>query len=418
MSLGSKELFHSNFLEYLWNVNQRAFIDMINSLPSGKLNKKLDSNQSNNYILGREVENFDICIFHNDNQGKVYDLVLENKVKSIPYKEQLHDYENKAKKSKYCRFILLTLSKDFPDYSADKDSKSEEDSIINRWDVVGYDDLRSHIASNFKGDKVSKKDGQYITDYLDFIKLLSELKDYIIPSNVKLLNQVLFNQDIIDALRTIRLHDLYIKLRCSWFAMELKRRLDCNTRVVHKFGDIDIYNDAVNINVDINQGNGQIAAWICNRDTDSTLNETEKKTLKNTFEIVIQGNQYRHGISLSRIRLPNKTNVIKDKYDRLNELYLHLQGLKDQRAFYFLNHIEIGNGSGPYITLPDRENAKFRSGEKKNKEKKGLFNCYSDGYLYRYIEISDQYRINDLIGQMINDINAVLSSSPRLVDSK
>ena len=89
MSLGSKELFHSNFLEYLWNVNQRAFIDMINSLPSGKLNKKLDSNQSNNYILGREVENFDICIFHNDNQGKVYDLVLENKVKSIPYKEQL-----------------------------------------------------------------------------------------------------------------------------------------------------------------------------------------------------------------------------------------------------------------------------------------------------------------------------------------
>ena len=32
MSLGSKELFHSNFLEYLWDEDTPAFIDMINEL--------------------------------------------------------------------------------------------------------------------------------------------------------------------------------------------------------------------------------------------------------------------------------------------------------------------------------------------------------------------------------------------------
>ena len=55
MSLGSKELFHSNFLEYLWNVNREAFISIIN-----EFNKKYESINllSNNqkYELGREVE--------------------------------------------------------------------------------------------------------------------------------------------------------------------------------------------------------------------------------------------------------------------------------------------------------------------------------------------------------------------------
>ena len=32
LSLGSKELFHSNFLEYLWDVDKGSFIKMINAV--------------------------------------------------------------------------------------------------------------------------------------------------------------------------------------------------------------------------------------------------------------------------------------------------------------------------------------------------------------------------------------------------
>ena len=77
-------------------------------------NNTLDPNRQ--YQIGREKENFDICLFHKEKKKDVYDLVLENKVKSIPYKEQLIGYVNKVKESSpHCRFILLTLSEDFPD---------------------------------------------------------------------------------------------------------------------------------------------------------------------------------------------------------------------------------------------------------------------------------------------------------------
>ena len=42
MSLGSKELFHSNFLEYLWSID-----------PSHKM-------------FVRDKENFDICLYHEE----------------------------------------------------------------------------------------------------------------------------------------------------------------------------------------------------------------------------------------------------------------------------------------------------------------------------------------------------------------
>ena len=101
MSLGSKELFHSNFLEYLFYIDHNKFVSLINSLllPEGK--KLLDRVD---YKISREKENFDICLYHEEKREKirrnqkkctyvVYDLILENKVKSIPYKEQLNEYE-------------------------------------------------------------------------------------------------------------------------------------------------------------------------------------------------------------------------------------------------------------------------------------------------------------------------------------
>lgn len=78
LSLGSKELFHSNFLEYLWDCkrnddgsfDRECFISMIRMLFNDEniLNGPVDK-----YILSREKENFDVCIFHKTGTRDVYD---------------------------------------------------------------------------------------------------------------------------------------------------------------------------------------------------------------------------------------------------------------------------------------------------------------------------------------------------------
>ena len=64
MSLGSKELFHSNFLEFLWDLDHLKFIETVNYiLPNGR---KIVFNPES--VFDREKENFDVCIHHFENR--------------------------------------------------------------------------------------------------------------------------------------------------------------------------------------------------------------------------------------------------------------------------------------------------------------------------------------------------------------
>ena len=87
LSLGSKELFHSNFIEYLWETDREKTVGIFRHL----LNKDefLSGGEICDYELSREKEHFDICIHHKEKKETVYDLILENKVKSIPLNSQL-----------------------------------------------------------------------------------------------------------------------------------------------------------------------------------------------------------------------------------------------------------------------------------------------------------------------------------------
>ena len=64
MSLGSKELFHSNFLEFLFNIDHRSFISVINYLLPENENERLKVRDD--YNISRERENFDICLYHEE----------------------------------------------------------------------------------------------------------------------------------------------------------------------------------------------------------------------------------------------------------------------------------------------------------------------------------------------------------------
>ena len=108
LSLSSKELFHSNFLYWLSLVNKDAFKELVAAL----LNIKPDELKwGDNWEVAREYKSFDLCVKdiskelavsnpedtngENKQKPNIY-LVIENKVKSIPYNAQLKKYTTKV----------------------------------------------------------------------------------------------------------------------------------------------------------------------------------------------------------------------------------------------------------------------------------------------------------------------------------
>lgn len=286
-SLSSKELFHSNFLEFLFQTDSTRFFNIINNIPG--TNFKSDPN--NNYTLSREKEKFDICISHKvetkrGNKADYYDLIIENKVKSIPYYTQLEGYQNKADEhnknldNTQVKILLLSLVKDFPD-------KAKIEKHPN-WTIVHYDQLCTLIRSEFSDHPMI---GQYVKDYCDFLDLLDALQQSIINDNAN----GLFNNR--DTYKPYRFHDIYAKLRSALFLMDFKKEIEqmvgvygMKVKFVDSIHDVIIaekYAPGIYLHYGINQGVGVADIWI----------PIWKGNRICKYEIVIQGVQYRHGYS-------------------------------------------------------------------------------------------------------------------------
>lgn len=179
MSLGSKELFHSNFLEFLWDVDHVRFICLVNSLLEQPVLE--DEKEDDYYVLSRERENFDICIYHMEGRKYIYDLVIENKVKSLPDIDQLKGYQSKIKaRNQQTSYLLLSLVENF--------GKQQRDEIKDaRWSIIHYHALAEAISKQYGDLKIN-----YIDDYCAFIRCLDCLQKTIVPSEEDFLKQTLF----------------------------------------------------------------------------------------------------------------------------------------------------------------------------------------------------------------------------------
>lgn len=125
LSLSSKELFHSNFIAWLieqypeemWAIfakytslkdvyeKYEITYEEIKDGDGKKVGKKI--------IVKREEQNIDIMFEVQEKDAnktgnkEIKKIIIENKVKSLPYKEQLSKY---ASENHDCCYILLTLS--------------------------------------------------------------------------------------------------------------------------------------------------------------------------------------------------------------------------------------------------------------------------------------------------------------------
>ena len=114
LSLGSKELFHSNFLYWLSIVDWNAFMQVARKLAGverfwwEEQYKRSDNRDENEIEVRRESRNFDLSIHirveqkrDEDNSSFIKSIwipvfVLENKMKSLPRQDQLQEYTEKA----------------------------------------------------------------------------------------------------------------------------------------------------------------------------------------------------------------------------------------------------------------------------------------------------------------------------------
>ena len=375
MSLGSKELFHSNFLEFLWEIDNDMFIRIVNSLLSKSHKKKLVTGLgAPKYELSREKENFDICIFHNEviaNRDRtVYDLVIENKVKSMPRKGQLNDYVSKISKNGYssgCRYLLLSLVTGFPDIK----------DIKKTWAVANYLDLKNSIENQNNCWPQGKTYG-YIKDYCEFIGEMHNLQNAILHG---FSNSYLFQDVELELCKNYRLHDLYIKLRCDKFLTLLEGKLKTlNVGLPITF--ITKYNEIIKkgiyLNTSINQGVGQAAAFI----------HLHNGQPVNNYEIVIQGKQYRHGINSKKGTAQN--NV------RAQEQIWNAIGHKAQDFLCFkIYHPALYHGQ---MVLPD----KCKTVKKVTRTVP--LNGYDTTCIYKHIDIIEKTPVRDLLAHMADDI--------------
>lgn len=153
LSMSSLELFHSNFLEWLFDIDHAAFLTCFG----------LEVNNSSTYTIEREYHLgtkeekewvTDIAVFKN---GKMI-LIIENKIKSTPSKGQLKYQSELAGED--CKKVLLSLFK----YSG----------ALHYFDSVLYEKLFTEIRTNYASH--SQFD-PYIQDYCKMLERLQYVID-------------------------------------------------------------------------------------------------------------------------------------------------------------------------------------------------------------------------------------------------
>ncbi len=207
LSLGSKELFHSNFLYWLSIVDRDAFLSVMHGLAKVEKFWWEDSYSQDNIEVRRESRNFDLSIYvktytEKRKKGEIREvetwipvLVLENKMKSMPRHDQLQEYTAKAfnewrqKKpnnqlatlweEQPISFILLSLFTP-EDFSANctythkysKDKKSIH--VEANWEKNSYSDMYRFLSAIRIGEEKSLNQ-KILCDYCLFINALNDL---------------------------------------------------------------------------------------------------------------------------------------------------------------------------------------------------------------------------------------------------
>lgn len=378
LSLSSKELFHSNFLYWIWQISPSMFQYVITQLFM-KANRPIDCGEwPVCFEVKREYNNFDLCVISkqemSNNQGYVW-LVIENKVKSIPRLSQLQEYICKSdKNSENSKHLLLSLSTSFP-----KKKQIEKDWAITNYGILS-DILKDCISeSKFV---INNYQSAIISDYADFIANLHKLQEsWQIKTDETFIPKINFYG--------LRINDLYDKYRFSKLYTLLIERFEkikdkLNIRIIEDSSRKEIFTGG-----HVPQAQNIFIGWGMTRA--QGLLEVKILVEENVVLLVqIQGNQYRHCVEL-RNRRSAEENW---------EIY----STKNVHTAWF---ISSDNSNAPFLAFKDSPVPLDIRPDTTRHDK--LYNQYGNEFLYKSITIPDKTTVEEVINMLINDCENILN---------
>ncbi|MCM1140564.1 MAG: PD-(D/E)XK nuclease family protein [Muribaculum sp.] len=359
--MSDKELFHSNFLYGLWKNDRENF----------KLLLEKFGFKSNNYAYldgKREHNNYDFCLIDTSNpKDKKVVLIIENKVKSIPHKEQLDRYAANFNEEKPY-LILLSLMDKFPAY---EDIKED-----NTWKLISYRDFIAWLKEiTWRSDLQ-----QYVKDYCNAMEaLLNEVNEYFVDEDSLYFR--LKNAREYEDYKELRIHDLFQK---SWFS--------------------------------------QIGQYVANRIKSEKLKydltiqcNTNKIFQEPSSKLIYLNSDYTHsGGGLFEFKILFRTGLIlgvqiqDDAYRRFTE-YKEEKNFNQNEYYWFFDL----DSQSKYNNDEKVENFRYFEESERWKSYRdqgdGIFLKFGPNYKYQKLKIRKDIMIKDLIDLILRDLNLILS---------
>lgn len=344
LSLGSKELFHSNFISGILELNDKTGKPYAYSFFE---ELKIDTPINCFIETEREKNNQDIIvnfysIQEDDSEEREIkkEIIIENKVKSLPDLIQLEKYYSKIKNKTICDFYLLSLIE--PDF---------KEPI--GWKFLSYLDISVAIKNSVQ--KLESQDilpefgtnipfNSLITEYCSFIEELHSLA-VILKTDINdpfdfysgVINDVNFKE--------IRLHDLLLKLKYNaiknLIIKDYRSANIINKSLAQENANwLDFNNYEVRFGYGFTRSSGLT-------DVKFYIGEIQfhKKLVPHYFVVQLQSNQIRYASELIKIK------GITD--DDLMKIHISLKGVENM-WFYnnileksnFTNDNRLGDGKG------------------------------------------------------------------------
>lgn len=454
MSLGSKELFHSNFLHWISIVNWSAFLKIMHGLADTekfwweKIDEKDPHKCPEDIKVFREHRNFDLSIYILDSEKEVVDnsnynkvenddntteytqdskgkrkvqkwipvLILENKMKSLPYKAQLEEYTKKAfeewssgkdtkmklkaragenkqlvvnPNDKYSiTFIVLSLKgtlklEDVIPHSKNSKNPKNQLTLNSKWIGKTYKDLLGQLKD------VSLKtslDNEVLKDYCKFVEAICGLADkWTITSDMKYRSQIfpwgINGRDAeekieeINNYKELRIHDIHEKLLYDQLLNMLEIKLKENGFKFRRFNAKTNQND-INNNIKIFT-NSNYAHGIGIVEAFFVINNNFKLFLQ------VQGDRYCHMVIHDKIV---KKDMAQKKKLFVNTDVITSEPIKKALSEY----ISIDNSSP---TFPWNVPSSWGK--------------YGEGIIYQFVLIPETAFIGNVIEEMIKDLQKI-----------
>jgi PD-(D/E)XK nuclease superfamily len=213
LSLASKELFHSNFLAWLCETyprhSGRLFATFLPHVPSSH----------DRLRVYRERNNIDVTLEYPGGE----ELIIENKVKSLPSQQQLEEYATTARHKAQTGFLLLSLTR--PAFLPLHETTIRlNDGVV--WQYLTYREYADMLRDILPGISAANNyHGQLLCDYIDFITQLDALQSHFVIDWDGEHGNFFGVQNDLQRLASIRLHDLIDKMRYAQLAQRVSDAL-------------------------------------------------------------------------------------------------------------------------------------------------------------------------------------------------